>query len=161
MQAQRADNEDGGQYLTGNETMLSSMYGQGNLFTYYMRNKARHRESFPCPKKSKLNRGVELCALTRSVTTTWLIAPAATKYNGSNHDSETGHKIVTSGAPLANTSATTLAKILMVGNADTSTVKGLVAEMKPTDRPTKTGLNLPWLGRFCLPLSLQSKRTNR
>lgn len=61
-----------------------------------IRIKARHRETLPCPKDISLARGVELYTLTRSVTT-WLIAPSATTYNGSNQDSETGQKIVIGG----------------------------------------------------------------
>ena len=79
------------------------MYGQGKMYSTIqhdnpIRINARHRETLPCPKDISLARGVELCLLTRSVTT-WLIAPSATTYNGSNQDSETGHKIVTGGAP--------------------------------------------------------------
>ncbi len=100
--------------------MLSYGYEQDTLDVSIRQSKSRHRDPVLCPKK-RIIRDVGICALTRSVTT-WLIAPAATTYNRNNQDSETGHKIVTSGAPLANTSATVLAKILMVGNADTSTL---------------------------------------
>ncbi len=79
------------------------MYGQGNVYSFIqkyspMRNKDRHRETLSCPKNNGLTHGVDLCALTRSVTT-WLIAPAAITYKSSNQDSETGHKIVIGGAP--------------------------------------------------------------
>ncbi len=79
------------------------MYGQDTIYSSIskynpMRNKARYRGTVSCPKNTSLARGAELCVLTRSVTT-WLIAPAATKYNGRNQDSETGQKIVTGGAP--------------------------------------------------------------
>ena len=144
--------------MTGNETMVSYQYGQGNLFTYYMRNKARHRESFPCPKKSKLNRGVELCVLSRSVTT-WLIAPSATRYNSNTPGCETGHKIVTSGALLANTLETLLAKVLMVSDAETSTVRTALRMSSgyEADQLTDKGwLECP-LDRDILPLSLPPK----
>ena len=104
--------------------MVYSRYGQETGITYNrqpIQREARHREPVSCPKIIGITRDVELFALGRSVTT-WLIAPAATKYKSSNQDSETGHKIVNYGQLLANTSATILAKILMVGNADTSTL---------------------------------------
>ena len=104
---------------------LSSGYGQDNV--YYIiqyspiRNKARHREALSCPKNNALNHGVELCA---SIVSHNNVADRPSSHHTQNNTPErgTGHKIVTSGALLANTSATILAKILMVGNADTSTV---------------------------------------
>lgn len=75
------------------------MYGQGRVYSFRHINtnqcKSRCREALLCPKKS-LIRDAGICALVRSVTT-WLIAPSATTYNGSNQDSETGQKIVIGG----------------------------------------------------------------
>ncbi len=101
--------------------MLSSWYEQDTMDVSNQQSKSRHRGTVSCSENTNSARGVGICALTRSVTT-WLIAPSATTYNGKNQDSETGQKIVIGGALLANTSETVLAKVLMVGNADTSTL---------------------------------------
>ena len=136
------------------------------MFTYYMRNKARHRESFPCPKKSKLIRGVELCVnLVAASDSVAGCLPYQQLDNRYNQDSETGHKIVNYGAPLANTLETLLAKILMVGDAETSTVRTALRMSSgyEADRPTDKGwlrISPKW-GVFCLPPSLQSERINR
>ncbi len=82
--------------------------------------KARHRDPVSCPKNIGLTRGVELCALIRSATT-WLIAPISHQIQDTTPERGTGHKIVTSGALLDNTSETVWQKSL-VGDADTSTV---------------------------------------
>lgn len=149
--------------------MVYSEYGQEIGITYSrqpIRSKARHREPVSCPKIIGITRDVELCVnLVAASDNVVGCLPYQRLDNRNNQDSETGHKIVNYGAPLANTLETLLAKILMVGDAETSTVLTALRMSSgyEADRPTDKGrlrISPKW-GVFCLPPSLQSIRTNK
>ena len=95
------------------------MYGQNDSrFTY--RDRHRGTNSF-CPKWSEPTRGADLCIKVVSHNN---VADRPSSHHTQRHTRTRNwtQNRELRGTLLANTSATILAKILMVGNADTSTL---------------------------------------